>query len=65
MTPRSLPAWPWLAFSLLALAVFALTTRYVVADCPSGMGNSPQVGLVHVGCYVLDRWTGRVRFERR
>lgn len=50
--------------ALLALLFFGLigaafTTRYTAVNCPTPPRVYPERG----GCYVLDRWTGRISYE--
>lgn len=60
--------WRWavacIAVATLATALFI--TRYDVADCPTGVVAPDRPGYTridHSGCYVLDRWTGKVTFR--
>lgn len=51
--------WMYLAVAILALLAVLLAFRYDVHSCPkTNRGN------LNVSCIVLDRWTGKVHWEK-
>lgn len=43
--------WAWFALACIVVAALLVTQRYQYAACDTD------------GCVVVDRWTGKVRFE--